>query len=74
MIVWGGSSKDGSCNTVYLNDGAVYDPEENSWQPIVSNFSPAVRTQHVAKWIDNKMLIWGGINGIFVEAGGIFFP
>ncbi len=62
MIIWGGDagfgSKDGTRD---LNDGAIYDISKDSWVKIKK--SPlSGRYHHTAVLIDDKLIIWGGIN------------
>lgn len=43
-----------------LNDGASYDPATDRWSPIAP--APlAGRNGHSAVWVQNKMVVWGGL-------------
>jgi N-acetylneuraminic acid mutarotase len=59
MIVWGGSrsSIDGS---IYLGDGASYDPVTDTWASVTADGAPSPRAGHIAVWTGEEMLIWGG--------------
>jgi len=35
---------------------------------------PTVRSSHGAVWADNKMMIWGGVNGAYLQDGGFYIP
>jgi N-acetylneuraminic acid mutarotase len=56
MIVWGGSNGDGA----YLNSGARYNPNSNTWTPISNSGAPAGRFYQAAVWTGSEMIIWGG--------------
>lgn len=57
LIIWGGSS-----GFRYFNDGAVYNPEADTWTVppglIASPLRP--RRNHVALWTGSTMIVWGG--------------
>jgi hypothetical protein len=56
VVVWGGSvagSFDG------LNDGAIYDPETNSWREMAS-LDGEVFGDGTAVWGDGRMFVWMG--------------
>lgn len=57
MVVWGGS---GDVSTAYRGDGALFDPQSNSWQSLNSQGSPSPRADHSAVWTGTEMIIWGG--------------
>lgn len=75
MIVWGGQV--GSSYT-WLNDGARYDPETDTWHRLAGGNAPEARAGHSAVWSGSRMLIWGGRNGDFAPAypaaGGLYDP
>ena len=51
-------------------DGAAYDPQRNSWQPIAA--APlAGRVSHTAVWTGQEMIVWGG-NGWSDQDDGAF--
>lgn len=69
MIVWGG------CKSIYcsevFNDGGRYNPDTDTWTPILPRASLAPRHFHQAFWTGEKMLIWGGTND---NQGAIYEP
>ena len=70
MIVWGGyrDSHDGS---PYLNTGARYKPNVDSWVPTnIGGDCPSPRGGHSAIWTGAEMIIWGGSD----NTGGRYFP
>ena len=59
MIMWGGETSSLS----YFNDGAIYDPDTDTWSPIAD--APLIgRSLHKAIWseINGKMYVFGGIS------------
>jgi N-acetylneuraminic acid mutarotase len=58
MIVWGGCL-DGSCGAT-LNNGARYNPANDSWTAISTTGAPSGRYTHSAVWTGSEMIIWGG--------------
>ncbi len=44
MLVWGGEAETPSLNPIAYNDGALYDPTQDSWQAISSNDAPSGRS------------------------------
>jgi hypothetical protein len=74
MIVWGGSYSDGS-NRFYLNDGAKYNPGNDSWTEISLTGAPSGRELHTAVWSGSEMIVWGGNNGDnYLNTGGRYNP
>lgn len=59
MIIWGGFRGSYGNNT-NLNDGACYDPIEDSWRLASTINAPSPRFDHSAVWTGHEMLIWGG--------------
>ena len=57
MLIWGGRN-----NASPFNDGARYNPTNNSWSPITTAGAPSVRYRHSAVWTGNELIIWGGWN------------
>jgi hypothetical protein len=55
MIVWGGLQMTG-----VLNDGAAYDPAQDTWRTISSVGAPAARFGPTAVWTGTEMIVWGG--------------
>ena len=73
MIVWGYSA--------FLQiDGASYDPQSDSWQPISLAGGPVNRDLHSAVWTGSEMIVWGGrdfTTGVatgVVNTGAIYNP
>ena len=58
MIVWGGSRNDGT--SPYLNDGARYNPADDTWTPMSTVGAPRGRAYHTAVWTGSEMIVWGG--------------
>jgi hypothetical protein len=59
MIVWGGSS----CSKVptLFNDGGMYDPVADKWQPIAAGpDAPSPRRNHAVLWTGERLIVWGG--------------
>ena len=58
MVVWGGAWRAGNAS-IWLDDGAAYDPAGDKWRRIAR--SPlAPRSEAVAAWTGREVLIWGG--------------
>ena len=58
MIVWGGAWRAGNAS-IWLDDGAAYDPAGDRWRRIASSpLEP--RSDAVIAWTGNAVLIWGG--------------
>lgn len=76
MLVWGGQTLTGSANWVDDNDGAMYDPQTDTWTPMSTTNAPAARSGHSAVWTGDGMLIWGGspMQGASFNNGGYFYP
>jgi N-acetylneuraminic acid mutarotase len=78
MIVWGGAGNFSTQRN--LNDGGLYDPTTNSWQPLNVNGAPSGRNGHKAFWTGTKMIIWGGWNQLnsgaetLLNNGGLYDP
>src|SRR5581483_11493549 len=67
MVVWGGAWRAGNAS-IWLDDGAAYDPAGDRWRPIAASpLSP--REQHFAAWTGKEMLIWGGHPGVKAANG-----
>jgi N-acetylneuraminic acid mutarotase len=74
MIVWGGT---GSVGVPFapLGDGALYDPSNDSWSPIATEGAPEARSQAIAVWTGDRMIVWGGIGtNQPLQSGGMYFP
>jgi len=79
MIIWGGAAQrcaDGSSGS--CADGASYDPATDRWTPLRGPASLALRSSHVAVWMDGSMFLWGGIGGAPAESaileGALYVP
>jgi N-acetylneuraminic acid mutarotase len=72
MIIWGGYSFEVGD---YLNTGARYHPDTDSWTPAATTNGPAKRAGHTAVWTGNEMLVWGGYDGSSdLNSGGKYDP
>jgi N-acetylneuraminic acid mutarotase len=67
MIVFGGRGIDSAQTS--LNDGARYNPSNDTWTPLPSAGAPNPRYEHAAVWSGTEMIVWGG-NGSGVGLGG----
>lgn len=59
----------------YYNDGGVYDPATDIWQPLTMVNAPQARSNHTATWADDRMIVFGGAGGsgsTFFSDGGVF--
>lgn len=61
MVIWGGRYLFNGYN--YLSSGGVYDPNTDTWTSTSSSGAPSSRSDHVAVWDGDEVLIWGGYNG-----------
>jgi hypothetical protein len=67
MIVWGGAWRAGNAS-IWLDDGAAYDPVGDRWRPIAT--SPlGPRADAFAAWTGKEALIWGGRPGTVAAFG-----
>lgn len=80
MIVWGGSTREAASPSDYLENGARYNPETDTWKPISSIGAPKGRVSVSAVWTGTEMVLWGGVNdsqdngGRFVGTGARYNP
>jgi N-acetylneuraminic acid mutarotase len=65
MIVWGGRASFSIVS--HFNDGARYNPVTDNWRPMSTNGAPSPRSQMVAVWTGEEMLVWGGTGDSFSE-------
>lgn len=71
MIIWGGNQY----SYYYLNTGAIFNLNSNSWKLISTKNCPEPRANHSAVWTGSKMIIWGGENyPYYLNSGGIYDP
>jgi beta-lactamase regulating signal transducer with metallopeptidase domain/N-acetylneuraminic acid mutarotase len=76
MLIWGGSSWNGS-NSFSFDNGASYDPAEDSWKMLPKQGAPTSRTKHTAIWTGTEMIVWGGVHyssGEYYNTGASFNP
>lgn len=59
LLVWGGDLN----SITYLNSGARYRPELDTWELMSPVNAPAARTAHTAVWTGTEMIVWGGLTG-----------
>ena len=73
MIIWGGRAT--NANGTLLNNGGIYDPATDSWQPISTVNAPAARVGHAAVWTGAYLMVWGGrgTHGLLND-GAIYHP
>jgi N-acetylneuraminic acid mutarotase len=55
MIVWGGTAD--NFNSIWLNNGARYNPATDSWTPVSTNGAPGTGSGSV--WTGKEMIVWG---------------
>lgn len=67
IIVWGGYN-----GSAPLNDGATYDPDNNTWTALPALNAPSARMHHSGVWAGDKMFVWGG-DGTS-QTGGVYDP
>jgi hypothetical protein len=58
MVVWGGAWRAGNAS-LWLDDGAAYDPAGDRWRRI-ANSPLAGRSEAFIAWTGSQVLIWGG--------------
>ncbi|HKQ39547.1 MAG TPA: hypothetical protein VJ063_15830 [Verrucomicrobiae bacterium] len=58
VLIWGGYDESATTN---FNNGARYNPANNSWQAMASSNGPASRGEYTAIFTGAEMLIWGGL-------------
>jgi N-acetylneuraminic acid mutarotase len=64
MIVWGGQTNSQAFgNSVFLDDGARYNPLADTWTAISRTSAPSARANHVGVWTGTELLVWGGSIG-----------
>jgi N-acetylneuraminic acid mutarotase len=57
VFIWGGQNAAGQA----LADGAIYDPETNTWTPVGSaGAPPSARVLATAVWTGSVVVVWGG--------------
>lgn len=73
MLVWGGYSRNATCNPCNHEDGAAYDLDSDSWT-LMSPAPLSGRGAHRAVWTGREMLVWGGFNSTEVNDGATYNP
>jgi len=58
MLVWGGRSSFAPSHN--QNDGALYNPESDTWRRMTSEGAPSPRSQMAAVWTGEELIVWGG--------------
>ncbi|NDA67998.1 MAG: hypothetical protein EBY09_15385 [Verrucomicrobia bacterium] len=72
MIIWGGSSN-GNVNA--FNNGARYNPANNTWTMMSSNNAPNGTLFPQAVWTGTELITWGGFLGLTnSNTGGRYNP
>lgn len=76
FIVWGGL--DDSSGTTYKSGGR-FNPATNSWTNTPTGGAcPVARYRHSAIWAGDRMIVWGGVDGVtvpvFYNTGGEYIP
>ena len=59
MIIWGGRSSFAASD--HHRDGALYNPDTNSWRAMSTENAPEGRSQMAAVWTGEEMIVWGGM-------------
>jgi N-acetylneuraminic acid mutarotase len=73
MLVWGGYSRNSTCNPCSHEDGAVYDLAADTWT-LMSPGPLSGRGAHRALWTGREMLVWGGFNTTELNDGATYNP
>ncbi|MBC7661060.1 MAG: hypothetical protein H7249_15285 [Chitinophagaceae bacterium] len=78
MIVWGGYAGASDMDRQITADGAIYDPNTDSWTAMNTQGSPSPRAGHQAVWTGSKMVVisGGGVSSRtdLKSTGGQFDP
>jgi N-acetylneuraminic acid mutarotase len=67
MVVWGGAWRAGNAS-IWLDDGAAYDPVGDRWRSI-ANSPLGPREEALAVWTGREVLVWGGRPGTEAKYG-----
>jgi N-acetylneuraminic acid mutarotase len=62
MIIWGGSTSDFIAGA--FNNGARYNPANNTWTVMSSNNAPVARALPLGVWTGTELIVWGGYLGM----------
>jgi len=62
MLIWGGwgCGQNRSGNSLLCQDGALYDPVEQSWESMSMRNAPTPRQGASLVWTSEQALLWGG--------------
>jgi hypothetical protein len=74
MLIWGGTIWSAEEGSNYFNDGAIYDPENDSWELMGMTDAPESRTQNALySLVDDTVMIWGGVGEDgYLNSGAIY--
>ncbi len=74
MLVWGGRSSFAPRDNKH--DGAIYNPETDTWRRMSSEGAPSPRSQMAAVWTGEELIVWGGWgdSGESPTSGGRYNP
>lgn len=72
-LVWGLDYLPATSGGV-LNSGAIFDPANDSWQPMSPTNAPSPRTQFSVVWTGDQAIYWGGYSNNFIGNGKRYFP
>ena len=75
VYIWGGVGSVNIDSKILLGDGAFYDPLNDSWTPLPQADAPSAREKFSGVWINDKLMIWGGVDGSSsLNDGAIYDP
>lgn len=83
VFIWGGYNMVDSLTTVWLQDGALYNPATQVWTAVglpkdfwkpKSSSSAMEFPKQTGVWTGDKAIIWGGIGTDGLPMGGVFDP
>jgi hypothetical protein len=75
MLVWGGLRGDWELGWQYPQEGGRYDPVLDLWSPLSAVGAPQGRVRHATAWTGDRMLVWGGYDGLDpLDTGGRYDP
>ena len=74
VIVWGGWNLEAEGGA--LNDGYRYNPSSDTWTPMsISSATPSPRTDAMAAWAGDRLIVWGGVSGAdLLDTGASYRP
>ncbi len=71
MVIWGGDTCGnigGMCVETLFASGARYNPNSDAWTDLgTGGTAPVARCQHTAVWTGRDMIVWGGLDGPYVQ-------